>query len=75
MAQKLPKITQNSPKITQNCPNWQKITQNCPNRPKNDPKLPKKCQEKLAPTGRHVFATLLFHRNLLMSRSDYASTG
>ena len=31
MAQKWPKITQNSPKMTQNCPNW----------PKNDPKLPK----------------------------------
>ena len=38
MAQKWPKITQNSPKMTQNWPNWPKNDPKLPKWPKNDPK-------------------------------------
>ena len=41
MAQKWPKITQNSPKMTQNCPNWPKNYPKLPKWPKNDLKWPK----------------------------------
>ena len=49
MAQKWPKITQNSPKMTQNCPNWPKNDPKLPKWPKNDPKWPK----KLAPNEKN----------------------